>query len=399
MKILLVTQYFYPENFKSNDIAFELVKRGYKVDVLTGIPNYPEGKYYKGYGIFNKRIEKVEGVNVFRAFQAPRGTKKSPFLLFLNYITFSFCSSLDIIYFFFFKKKYDRIFIFQTSPIYQAIPGVLLGIFKNIPVYTWVQDFWPGVAYYNVKNKIIINITETICHFVYKRSEKILISSEGFKKLIEDFDGSHDNIIYFPNWYEDVKRMDKIEVETGDDNGYKIMMAGNLGTVQVFDALFDLIIELKNTKIKWLFVGSGSMIEELSQFVKLNGLADSVKLFGKQPFEYMPSFYEYADAMLLTLKTDKTHLKVTIPSRLQSYMSSGKPILAMAGEGCKDIINNVDCGFAVEPEDMMVMRDYIKKEVLCNPEKFALKGKSGRAYFLENYLKSKCISNLEKLLI
>ena len=138
MRILLVSQYFYPENFKGNDIAFELAKRGYQVDVLTGIPNYPGGKYLQGYGVFKKRIETINGVRVYRAFQFPRG-ESNKLLMVLNYLSYPFFASLYVL-FFFLWRKYDAIIVQQLSPIFQAFPAILMKKIKRIPVYMWVLD-------------------------------------------------------------------------------------------------------------------------------------------------------------------------------------------------------------------------------------------------------------------
>lgn len=104
-RILVVTQYIYPENFKSNELVFEMSKRGYHVDVLTGIPNYPEGVYFDGYGLFKKRIEKKAGVNFYRCWQSPRGRNASGIGLSLNYITFVISATFWVFFYFFMEKE------------------------------------------------------------------------------------------------------------------------------------------------------------------------------------------------------------------------------------------------------------------------------------------------------
>src|SRR5690554_4329474 len=142
-KILLVTQNFYPENFKSNDIAFELVKKGYEVDVLTSIPNYHEGRYYKGYGIFSKRVQRIDRVKIYRALQTPRGKKASSIGLSLNYLTYAFFASIWAFFFALFKRKYHSVIVHQTSPITQAYPGIVVSKVLKVPLYMWVLDIWP----------------------------------------------------------------------------------------------------------------------------------------------------------------------------------------------------------------------------------------------------------------
>ena len=146
MRVLIVTQNFFPENFKSNDIAFELAKREHDVSVLTAIPNYPDGVYYKGFGLFKRRIETIDGVKIYRAFLTPRGQKPSSRSLSLNYLTYVFFATLWVLFYFAWKKRYDAIIVHQTSPITQAIPAIILKKLRRTPVYTWVLDIWPDSA-------------------------------------------------------------------------------------------------------------------------------------------------------------------------------------------------------------------------------------------------------------
>lgn len=397
-RVLLVTQNFYPENFKSNDIAFELQKRGYQVDALVGIPNYPEGEYYKGYGIFKKRIETINGVRVYRAFQTPRGRKASGLGLSINYLTYALCASVWALFFAIFKKKYDSIIVHQTSPITQALPSVIISKIRKTPIYLWVLDLWPNVAYYNFRTSIAKKIIEKISNVIYYNSYKILISSQGFRKLIDDYIGLNDRIIYFPNWVEDLQEMPILSTPELPE-GYKIMMAGNLGQTQKLETVMQLILQLIDIKeLKWIFIGDGSRKQWLENFVKDNFLEKNVFILGRYSFKFMPSFYEQADAMLLTLLTNKTHLHATIPARFQSYISSGKPVLAMAGKGVKELIEEIDCGFAIDNDDIKEMADYIRKVVLNNREEFSNKGIKGRDYYMSNFRVDTCIDNLEEII-
>lgn len=398
-RVLLVTQYFYPESFKSNDIAFELVKRGYEVDALVSIPNYPEGRYYKGYGLFQKRIERINGVKVYRAFQTPRGRKATGLGLSLNYLTYAFFASIWALFFSLFKRKYHSIIVFQTSPITQALPAVVLAKLRKVPMYLWVQDVWPSVAYYNLKSSRAKKFIAKVSNSIYNNSYKILISSKGFKSLIDEYIGSNDKIIYFPNWSEDIKMMPKIKIPDLPP-GYKITMAGNLGQTQRLEDVMRLVLKLRDLKeLKWIFIGDGSRKKWLEEYVKKNNLEETVFILGRYPFEYMPSFYDDSDAMLLSLLTNKIHLHATIPSRIQSYMSSGKPILAIAGRGVKDLIEEADCGLAIDDDNLEIMESYIREIISNKKDSFATKGKHGREYYLSNFTIDICIDDLESILI
>lgn len=398
MKVLLVTQYFYPEQFKSNDIAFELAKKGYDVDVLAGIPNYPEGQYYKGFGLFHKRNEVINGVHIYRVFQIPRG--HGGWRLPLNYFSYVICACLWVL-FFFAWKKYDRVICHAPSPIFQAYPTLLLKTLRKVPVYLWVLDIWPDAMRSGggVKNERLISVVDKMVRHIYRHCDKILISSRRFKENIVWKGINEEKIAYFPNWCEDMMAMDKTYDIPSLPEGYKILMAGNLGKSQDLGAVGKLMVSLKDIiEIKWLFVGDGSKKEWLDIFIHNNHLEDVAYTYGKFPFEAMPAFYDRVDAMLLSLSAGFPHLGMVVPARLQSYMSAGKPVLAMIGEGGADIIREADCGIAVEASDADALAKVIREQVLVNSGSFAEKGMNGRKYYEDNYRMEDCIDHLCEIL-
>lgn len=399
MRILLVTQYFYPEVFKSNDLAFELVKRGHHVDALVGIPNYPEGKYFKGYGIFRKRHEVINGVNVYRVFQTPRG--KGGWRLPVNYFTFVIFGCLRVLFQFAWKKKYDCIIGHEPSPIFQAYPALLLRKLRKTPFYYWIMDLWPDAMKSGggVKNEKLLNYVDKLVKGIYKRTDKILITSERFREPIAAKGDFADKIIYFPNWSDDILQMDDgYEIPQLPD-GFKIMIAGNLGKSQNLEAVSEVMLGLKNTpEVKWVFVGGGSRKEWLEGFIKENGLGDKAVCLGQYPFKAMPAFYKQADAMLVTLRAGFPHLEAVVPARLQSYMSAGRPVLAMIGCGGADIIEDSKCGYAVPAGDSEALIQVIKEKVLKDRAGFEQMGKNGREYYMKNYRLEDCIDNLEGII-
>ena len=398
-RVLLVTQYFYPESFKGNDIAFELAKRGYKIDVLCGIPNYPIGKYTKGYGIFKKRKEFINGVTVYRTFQFPRG-KSNKLLMFLNYISYPFCACLYV-FFFLIWKKYDVVFVQQLSPIFQALPAVLLKKLKHMPLYMWVLDIWPDAlkSAAGIKNANILKVVHVFVKFVYDNCDQILISSRRFEPLITSKGNYKDKLIYFPNWSDDILNMSSDFNIPQLPNGFNIMIAGNLGKSQNLEAVTEVMLGLKNvSEINWIFVGGGSRKEWLENFIKINGLEDRAICVGQYPSKAMPAFFKRANAMLVTLKAGFPHLEAVVPARLQSYMSAGRPVLAMIGCGGADIITESKCGYAVPAGDSMSLIRIIKECVLRDKEAFEQMGCNGREYFEKNYRIDMCMNNLETIL-
>lgn len=402
MRVLIVSQYFYPENFKSNDIAFELSKRGYQVDVMASIPNYPEGVFYKGYGLFHKRKETVDGVRIYRVFNTPRGRKASKAGLAFNYVSYAFNASLWAVWFSVFKKKYDAIIVHQVSPITQAIPAIVLGKLTRAKVYTWVLDVWPEafISATHINKPGIIKIFDKITNWVYKGSYKILISSRRFVDSISKKGDYADKIIYFPNWSEDMMlKGDTVSIPEMP-NGFIIMVAGTMGVSQNLESIVEAANLLRDvTEVKWVFIGDGSRRWWLEEYIREHRLEKTVYWLGRHPYHTMPSFYAKADALLVTLNENYDDLRMVVPARLQSYMSAGKPVLAMIGPGGREIVEEADCGYAVGGNDYEGLADVIRNKVLTDKDGFADKGKNGREYFLKNFTKDNCIDSLEAIIV
>jgi len=395
LRILIVSQYFWPENFKSNDIAFELIKRGYQVDVLTSIPNYPEGKYYKGYGIFKRRIETINGVTIFRAFQSSRGINKK-WRLALNYLSFALFGSIWALFLSLYKR-YDCVIVHAPSPITQGFPAVLLKNIQRIPMFFWVLDLWPEAIKSGggVTNKHMLSIADKVVKFMYNNSDKILIGSKEFEPQISSKGAFKGKIIYFPNWSEDLLLMPKDFPIPLLPKGFIIMMAGNLGISQDLNAVLMFANEMKDDKkIKIVLVGDGSKKKWLEDNIIANKLQDTVFSIGRFPLEAMPSFFSAADAMLLTLSGEYQDLKVVVPSRLQSYMAAGRPILAMIDGAGANLIIESKCGYAVNSGDYISLARIIREKVFFDLESFEKLGLNGRKYFEKHFQKTNCINHL-----
>jgi len=179
--ILVISQYFYPEQFRINDICTEWVTRGYRVTVITGIPNYPQGKYYEGYGLFKKRREIYNGIEIIRIPLIPRGN--NVIMLVLNYLSFVISG---FIWSLFTRINADYVFIFEVSPITQALPGVWYAKKKNVPCYLYIQDLWPENVEIvgGIKNRLILNMIGKMVDYIYARCTKIFTTSKSFVKAI-----------------------------------------------------------------------------------------------------------------------------------------------------------------------------------------------------------------------
>ncbi|WP_270517314.1 glycosyltransferase family 4 protein [Sanguibacteroides sp. AM78-02pH3A] len=398
MKILLVTQYFYPENFKSNDIAFELQRKGYTVTVLTGIPNYPSGKFFQGYGLFKKRKQTIQGVRIIRSWLISRG-HCSGFRLALNYFSWAFFASwkalwLGIWY------KYDAIIVHEPSPITQGIPAIIVKKIQKIPLYFWVLDLWPEslISAGGVHNKLVLSFFNGIVKYVYKNADKLLISSRKFKDSIIKKGNFIEKLIYFPNWAEDVFKNSTAYPIPALPDGFKVMFAGNIGEAQDFEHIMQAILLLKEKQdIQFIFIGDGRKRPWIEEFIKKHNLTKTVHILGRFPLEAMPAFFEQADAMLLALK-DESIFNLTVPAKLQAYMAAGKPVIAMLnGEGA-EIIKEAACGLVVNAGDYTdLAKNILLLKTIPTTQKKQM-GEKGKQYCSQYFNKQICIDHLIEIL-
>ena len=401
MKILLVTQYFYPENFKSNDIAFELAKRGYDVTVLTGLPNYPKGKIYKGYGIFKKRKETVNGVKIIRTLVIPRG-KGGGMMLALNYISWAVIASFQA-FFLALNKKFDTVIVHETSPITQGFPALVIKKIQSIPIYFWVLDLWPESLQSagGINNRYVLDFFTAVTRLMYRKSDKILISSRGFRQSILEKGNFANKLIYFPNWAEDIfSNINKSENLSLPElpNGFRIIFAGNIGEAQDFEHVMKAALLLKENKsIKFILIGDGRKKLWVDNFINKNNLNDTVYAIGRFPIETMPYFFSKADVMLLSLKDDYI-FSLTAPAKLQAYMAAKKPVVAMINGEARNLIAESGCGLSVPACDSKGLADNILELQAMHPDKLKNMGLSGFNYYKKYFTKDICITNLENIL-
>lgn len=397
-RILIVTNHFYPEEFRCNDLAFELSKRGYNVTVLTAIPDYPHGKYHKGYGLFHKRIETIQGVKVFRSFIIPRGNGKGPRIV-LNYFSSLFAQCWDAVWLGLFGR-FDYILVHETSPVMVGVPGVIVSKMKRIPMDFWVLDLWPESLQDagGINNPKVLLFFKKLTTWIYKHSKHILISSRGFNESICEKGDFEKKLVYFPNW-ADVALKEDVEYKLPDmPRGFKVMFAGNIGEAQDMNSLMNAALELKEEKtVHFCIVGDGRKRSWLEVFIEENGLEDTVHLYGRHPIETMPAFFAAADVMMVTLKNSRIFNR-TAPAKIQAYMNAGKPIAAMMnGEGPK-VIDEAGCGMSVPAGDSKAFAQMLRKMKEMPTEVLVSMGKSGKVYCEENFSFAKSVNRFEDLM-
>ena len=404
-KILFVCQYFYPETFRGNDIAFHWAEQGHEVHVVTGIPNYPKGKFFPGYGLFKKRHEVIKGVKVTHLPIVPRG-EDSKIMLMLNYFSFLVVGWIWML-FHALWHKYDMVFCQQLSPVMMSSPAVLYKKLRHVPLYTWVLDLWPEslTAAGGINNKHILGFFDWFVKSEYKNSDKILTSSRSFDQSILKYGDYRDKIIYYPQWSDGASDLSKSQFvipeklqQLSSDGNFIVMFAGAVGEAHGMECNMQAALKTKAYKhIKWVIVGDGRRLEWVRSFVKDNGLDDTVFTLGRFPSETMPLFFRKADVMLVSL-TDSPLFNMYSPAKIASYMAAERPIIAVLnGEG-GEVVRAAECGWNVKAGDADALSELVIKLSQTEKQKLADRGHKGKVYYDNFFTKSKCLKKLDEIM-
>lgn len=395
--ILVISQYFYPEQFRINDICTEWVKRGYKVTVITGIPNYPQGKYYNGYGVFKKRKETYNGIEIIRIPLIPRGN--SSVMLALNYMSFVVTGFFWNL---FTRIKADYVFIFEVSPMTQALPGVWYAKKRKIPCYLYVQDLWPEnfEILSGVKNKYIIGLVGKLVDYIYSHCNNIFTTSRSFITAIANRGVSKDTIEYWPQYAEDFyKPLKKASIdEIPNDNRFNIIFAGNIGTSQGLDILPKVAKLLKESdfkkEIRFNLVGDGRYKETLLKLVSENNVSEMFNFIPKQSANLIPTFMAASDAAFLCL-TVSPLFSMTIPAKLQSYMACGIPIIASADGETNLILEESNAGLSSPAGNAKLLAENIIELSSKSHKELDQLGFNARNYYDKNFNKEELLNEMD----
>ena len=404
-KILFVCQYFYPETFRGNDIAFHLAEEGHDVHVVTGIPNYPKGKFFPGYGLFKKRHEVINGVRVTRLPLVPRG-EDNKIMLMLNFFSF-FIVGWFWMLFHALWHKYDLVFCQQLSPVMMSSPAVLYKKMRHVPLYTWVLDLWPEslTAAGGINNKYILGFFNLFVKSEYKNSNKLLTSSKSFDQSILKYGDYKDKVIYYPQWSDGASNASGLNFalpeklqELSSNGDFIVMFAGAVGEAHGMECNMQAALKTKEYKnIKWVIVGDGRRLDWVRSFVKENGLEETVITLGRFPSETMPLFFEKADVMLVSL-TDSPLFNMYSPAKIASYMAAERPIIAaLNGEG-GEVIKAAECGWNVKAGDSDSLAKLVIALSQTDRQELAVKGQKGKAYYDKFFTKDECLKKLDEIM-
>jgi glycosyltransferase involved in cell wall biosynthesis len=408
MRLLIVSQYFWPETFGINRLVRTLSDADVEVTVLTGKPNYPEGRIFGGYKIFNIQRESYGGAEVVRLPLIPRGNR-SPLRLALNYLSFILSAYL-LAPFLLRGRRVDAVFVYAPSPLLQALPAIFLAWLKRAPLVVWVQDLWPESlsATGFIRNECALNAVAVAVRYIYRCADSILIQSEAFRVPILRMVKDAGKIHYYPNSAEtdadtstpDIGESVISELASALRNNFSVVFTGNIGTAQSIETIVEAAEKLRDrSDIRFFVVGSGSREDWLVAEILRRKLGN-IELTGRLPAEAMPKIFSTASVLLATLR-DEPILAYTIPSKLQAYLAAGRPIIAcMNGEGARVVVESgagVSCG----AEDSAALANEVLKMQGLSCEERLRMGERGRHYFSEHYEPGKLakvlIGHLESL--
>ncbi|WP_411835763.1 glycosyltransferase family 4 protein [Pseudomonas chlororaphis subsp. aurantiaca] len=401
LKVLVVTQYFWPENMRINDLVRDFCERGHSVTVLTGLPNYPEGKVFEQFQTAPECFNDYYDAKIVRVPMLPRGKRSID--LVLNY--FSFFTSAS--FFGAYKlrgEQFDAVFVYAVSPIMAAIPALVIGRLKKAPVFVWVLDLWPETlrAVGVLKKPALLSMVGKMVSWIYNRADYLLMQSHGFFKDVQKYctkDIASHRLVYFPSWAEDdfsTSATQGSNLLARDDTVFTVVFAGNLGEAQDLPAVLDAAEELVGkVPVRWVIVGDGRMSDWLSQQVQSRGLSN-VLLLGRHPLEEMPGLFALADALLVSLKTNDVFEK-TIPGKVQAYLASGRPLLGMINGEAARVIGDSGAGFTCSSGDASGLANITLALAKMDASQLKAMGESGREYYLNNYSKSLLLARLEDL--
>lgn len=403
--ILVISQYFYPENFRINDIAAEWVKRGYKVTVLTGIPNYPMGHFYDGYDYKHKRTEKWKGIDIIRIPLIPRGNSSNKIInalgMVANYFSFVISGRRWV------KKnniRADLVFTFEVSPMTQALIGIWYGKKYKVPTFLYVQDLWPEnvETVTGIHSRLVLGPIDKMVDKIYRETDHIFTTSPSFVDTIcnRKITVARKKVHYWPQYAEEfykpvakqVAKQEAVKYGIPNDDSFKIIFTGNIGTAQGLQILPKTAELLRGRNIKFVMVGDGRYLKKFNEEVDKRNLKHMFIMIPRQNSEVIPVLLAACDAAFLSFADNALWTK-TIPAKLQSYMACGMPIIASAQGETARIVGEANCGVIADIGVPKKLFRKIEEIMKCDLEEM---GKKSRIYFEKNYDKQILMNQIDR---
>ena len=402
LRVLIVTQYYWPESFRITDLARALRERGHEIVVLTGLPNYPHGRLFEGYGVRGPWSETVDGIPVVRVPLSPRGSGQG-WRLAANYA--SFAASATALGLPRLGHRFDVVFVYEVSPITVALPAIALRHLRSVPVVLWEQDLWPDnvSATGAVRSKRLLRAISWLTRWIHARCDVILAQSRAFIEPLEAQGVRHDRLSYLPNWAETLYEPMELEPDAPEraalPQGFLVVFAGNIGVSQDFGTILSAAERLRDhPDIHWVVLGDGRMKHWVDRQVARRGLGGVVHLLGQHPVETMPRYFALADALLISLRHDALYSMV-VPSKLQSYMACAKPVIAALDGEAARIVRESQGGLVVSAEDPDALAEAVLRISTMTSDERQAMGCRNRRYFEEHFERDRLVSDLERMLL
>lgn len=397
MKILVVSQYFYPEDFKINDVVEYLLGAGHDVNVLTAYPNYPGGSFFDGYGFFDSYPKNFKGARVYRTPIIPR--KNNSINLLLNYLTFPIFSrtrAMKIQQ----RFKPDVVLGYQLSPIWSVFPATILKNRFKVPFVLWCLDLWPEsfLSNFSYRNFIIDRYVSFSSEQIYRSADFLAVTTKSFRsQLAKISDRSEGDISFLPNWAEDIFMEIPKKSFTLNSELFNVVFAGNIGDSQGLDVLINAARLTKKQNIVWHLFGEGRYKGKLRQSAERLNLSNII-FHGRIDLNQIPSIYSESNALLLTLKP-KQGFSRTIPGKFAGYLTSGKPIISNIEGEVKTVIEQYKLGDTFSGNSSEELAKVAMKIKAYSKTELDEISQNSKKYYKNHFAKDKVLGDLERILI
>ncbi len=400
MRILVISQHYWPENFRITDICKGFTEKNIDVDVLCGLPNYPKGEWFSGYSLSGPKHEYHEGTQIFRCNEIRRKGNTN-LRIFLNYVSYPFFATFSL--FKLRKYKYDAVFCYNTSPVIMMFPAIVYSKIKKVPLTTYVLDLWPDNLYttLDVKNKILRSIAKNVSHWFYRRCDKLISLSPSMLKKVQKIAPKaqhgvicqHCEDLYF-------ETADTTELKKRFSGKFNVLFAGNISPAQNVDLLLQCAIMLKKdnkSNVHFIIVGDGMSKAKLESDIIKADVQQYFTFEGQKPVEKMPEYFGACDVLFAAYSADKA-LEIAVPAKLASYFAAGKAcVVAIKGEGASAVVNS-NGGLVSAPGDVVALYNNILKLADMPKQELDKMGESARIYCENNFKRDLILHKLEQFI-
>lgn len=400
-KILVVTQHFWPENFRINDIVEGFLQDGIAVDVLCGLPNYPKGEWFPGYSAAGPFEEEWHGARLYRCKEVPRRGNTSV-NIFLNYVSWPWYAAHALHRL---PGGYNAVFCFNTSPVLMCWPAIRYAKKHHIPFTNYVLDIWPENLYsvLNVKNKALRAIAQGVSDALYKKADRLIAMSEPLQQRLCQRTGMPpQKIAVIPQYCEDFYAVPQPDAALQAQFGgrFNLVFTGTFTPAQSLETVITAVQDARSRgadMLHLLLVGDGMSRAALEAKVKDLHAEDAVTFYGSVPATDIPKFTALADALIVCL-SDSPDLGLTVPAKVASYMAAGKPVLASM-DGAGNAAVAAAGGLSSPACDAAALADNLLALTRMDAAQHAAMGQSAKEYYLAHYRRSELLRKLEHFIL